>query len=251
LKEFSMLVKLMARLRGDRGCPWDRKQTLPVFKTFMLEEVYEAIDAIDRQDLTALREELGDLLFHIVFVAQICKENGAFDIKEVVEHVYRKMHYRHPHVFGKLTRNRDIEQKWEELKRQEKEDYSLLANIPIAMPALLRALIISKRVSRVGFDWEHLNDVHVKLSEEIEELRQAETTENIDAIREEIGDTLFTLVNIARFHKVDPEEALRATTVKFVRRFSHIEKNVDLTDTSLSAMEKLWNEAKEMEKEGG
>lgn len=250
MKEFSNLVKLMARLRGNNGCPWDRQQTLQVFKTFMLEEVYEVIDAIDRQDLVALCEELGDLLFHIVFVAQICKEKGSFDIREVVDHVYRKMYQRHPHVFGKLYKDEGIEQRWEELKRQEKNDYSLLSNIPVTMPALLRALIISKRASHVGFDWEHLNDVHAKLLEEIGELRKAEASGNNDSIREEIGDLLFTLVNIARFHKVDPEETLRSATVKFVRRFSHIEKNVDLSDTTLPEMEKFWNEAKKIEKEG-
>ncbi len=252
MKEFFDLVELMARLRAEDGCPWDRRQTIEGFKTFMLEEVYEIIDAVEREDLQALCEELGDLLFHIVFVAQICKDAGAFDIKDVVTQVYDKMYRRHPHVFG--DRNVDgpaaVEHKWEELKRKEKENYSLLSNIPVAMPALLRASIISKRVSRVGFDWTHIDDVYAKLSEEIEELRTAESTGRTDAIAEEIGDILFTMVNLARFHKIDPEDALRSTTVKFVRRFDHVEKNVDLSDTSLADMDKFWNEAKELEKGG-
>jgi tetrapyrrole methylase family protein/MazG family protein len=239
-------------LRADDGCPWDRRQTIEGFKTFMLEEVYEIIDAIDREDLKDLREELGDLLFHIVFVAQICKEKGSFDITDVVRHVHQKMFNRHPHVFGDdgVDGPTAVEQRWEDLKRKEKEGYSLLSNIPVAMPALLRASVISQRAARVGFDWERLDDVYAKLSEELEELRQAEADGDESAVKEEVGDILFTLANIARFHRVDPEEALRSTTVKFVRRFNYVEERTDFSATTLPAMEKLWNEAKEKEKEG-
>jgi tetrapyrrole methylase family protein / MazG family protein len=250
VEEFSRLVELMERLRSDEGCPWDRKQMVGAFKTFMLEEVYELIDAIEKADDEALKEELGDLLFHIVFVAQICRERGIFDIRDVIEAVYRKMYHRHPHVFGGTGDDTPIEQRWEDLKRQEKEDYHPLKDIPLSIPALLRAYIISKRVSRVGFDWERIEDVHAKLFEEIEELKRAETQGDRNLIREEIGDLLFTVSNISRFHDIDHEDALRATTEKFIRRFSYIEARTDLSKATLDTMDRLWNEVKALEKEG-
>ena len=250
MEEFSKLLELMATLRSDKGCPWDKKQTVDAFKTFLLEEVYELIDAIETSNYLSLKEELGDLLFHIVFIAQICKESGLFDITEVIKGVYDKMHHRHPHVFGTLPRDTPIETKWEELKKNEKDDYSPLQNIPQIIPALLRAYIISRRAAKVGFDWPKLEDVHEKMHEEIEELKKAEQSGDGVLIREEIGDLLFTIVNIARFHNIDPEDALRATSNKFVRRFSYIEKNTDLSNATLDTMDRLWNEVKGMEKKG-
>jgi len=250
MEEFSKLVELMATLRSDRGCPWDKKQTIGAFKTFLLEEVYELVDSIEQADYKAIREELGDLLFHIVFITQICKEGGFFDITDVVNGIYEKMYHRHPHVFSDMSSDTPIETKWEELKKNEKEGYSPLQNIPQIIPALLRSYIITKRAARVGFDWQKLGDVHEKMHEEIEELRKAEESGNNDLIREEIGDLLFTIVNIARFHSVDPEDALRASSNKFVRRFGYIEKNTDLSNTTLEEMDKLWNEVKGMEKKG-
>jgi len=250
MEEFSKLVELMATLRSDEGCPWDKKQTVSAFKTFLLEEVYELIDSIENSDYPAIKEELGDLLFHIVFIAQICKEGGFFDIGEVVRAVYEKMYRRHPHVFGDMPRNTPIETKWEELKKQEKQDYSLLGNIPPTIPALLRSYIISRRAARVGFDWPKLEDVYEKMEEEIDELHKAEQSGDGLLIREEIGDLLFTIVNIARFHNIDPEDALRATSNKFVRRFGYIEKNTNLSEADLETMDKLWNEVKGMEKKG-
>ena len=240
----------MESLRGERGCPWDKKQTVSAFKTFLLEEVYEIIETIESSDYPALREELGDLLFHIVFIAQICKEAGFFDIADVINGVYDKMYHRHPHVFKHYTMEKPIEQKWEELKKEEKEDYSPLANISHIIPALLRAYIISRRAAKVGFDWPTLTDIHQKVLEEIGELKNAEESGDADRIREEIGDLLFTIVNIARFHSIDPEDALRFASNKFVRRFSYVEKNTDVSDANLSTMDKLWNEVKGMEKEG-
>ena len=250
MEEFSKLVELMATLRSDKGCPWDKKQTISAFKTFLLEEVYELIDSIEQTDYPAIKEELGDLLFHIVFIAQICKEGGFFDITEVINGVYNKMYHRHPHVFGDMPRDTPIELKWEELKKNEKDGYSLLQNIPQVLPALLRAYIISRRAARVGFDWPKVEDVHEKMHEEIEELRKAEQSGNNEQIKEEVGDLLFTIVNIARFHNIDPEDALRATSNKFVRRFSYIEKNTDLSSASIETMDRLWNEVKGMEKKG-
>jgi tetrapyrrole methylase family protein/MazG family protein len=250
MEEFSKLIELMATLRSDIGCPWDKKQTIGAFKTFLLEEVYELVDSIEQSNYRAIKEELGDLMFHIVFIAQICKEGGFFDITEVINGVYEKMYHRHPHVFGDMSRDMPIETKWEELKKNEKDGYSPLQNIPQIIPALLRSYIISKRAARFGFDWQKLEDVHEKMREEIEELKKAEESGDSGLIREEIGDLLFTIVNIARFHNIDPEDALRATSQKFVRRFSYIEKNTDLSNTTLETMDKLWNEVKGMEKKG-
>ena len=250
MEEFTKLVKLMETLRSNEGCSWDKKQTTDAFKTFLLEEVYEVVEAIERKDAKMLREELGDLLFHIVFIAQICKEEHLFDIKDVINGVYRKMRNRHPHVFQKEASTVPIEKRWEEIKKEEKEDYSPLANIPPAMPALLRAYTITKRAERVGFDWEKIEDVYDKMFEEIEELKRAQATKNTASIREEIGDLLFTIVNVARFQNIDPEAALRLTIDKFIRRFSYIEKNTDIRNTSLKTMDKLWNDIKYIEKEG-
>jgi len=251
VESFDKLVWLMERLRSDAGCPWDRKQEVSAFKTFMLEEVYEIIEAIEKDDMEGLKEELGDLLFHIVFVAQICRERGAFDITEVVDSVYHKMYNRHPHVFQKDGNDEPIETRWEEIKKGEKDDYSLLANIPPSMPALLRAYVITKRASRVGFDWERIDDVYEKISEEVGELKEAQVSGRHDLVREEVGDLLFTIVNIARFLDVDPEDALRSTSDKFVKRFGYIEKKTDIRNASLDTMDRLWNESKSMEDEEG
>lgn len=245
MEAFDRLVSLMETLRGDEGCPWDRKQKIQAFKTFMLEEVYEIIEAIEKEDLSELKEELGDLLFHIVFIAQICKERGAFDIQDIIENVYTKMYRRHPHVFQKEDLGAPIEEKWEELKRKEKEaNYSLLSHIPASMPALLRAYVITKRAAKVGFDWPKIEDVYEKMEEETVELRNAQATGDQERMREEVGDLLFTVVNIARFLSVDPEDALRATSDKFIRRFTYIEENTDTRSATLETMDRLWNEAK-------
>ncbi|MHB8111282.1 MAG: nucleoside triphosphate pyrophosphohydrolase [Syntrophorhabdaceae bacterium] len=246
MESFDKLLELMATLRSENGCAWDRKQTVPAFKTFMLEEVYEIIEAIEKDNMDELKEELGDLLFHIVFISQICKERNAFDIEDVLKHVYKKMYGRHPHVFQKQELDVPIEIKWEELKKNEKEDnYSLLAHIPASMPALLRANIITKRAAKVGFDWQKIDDVYSKMDEEIAELKDAQLTGDKAHIRSEIGDLLFTIVNIARFLSVDPEDALRSTSDKFIRRFSYIEKNTDIRKATLETMDKLWDESKE------
>lgn len=250
MEEFTKLVNLMETLRSDRGCPWDRKQTVHAFKTYILEEVYELIDAIEKNDYNLIKEELGDILFHIIFISQICKEKSLFGIKDVLNLTYTKMFNRHPHVFTDGSKEISIEKRWEELKKDEKEDYSPLADIPQCMPALLRAYIITRRVARVGFDWDSIADIHKKMFEEIKELKDAENTGNQDAIKEEIGDLLFTIVNISRFHNIDPEDALRWTSNKFINRFNYVEKNTDLKNSTISVMDKLWEEIKCIEKEG-
>lgn len=251
MEEFSKLVELMETLRGENGCPWDKKQTAKAFKTFLLEEVYEVIDAIENDNPEALKEELGDILFHIVFISQICKEKGLFNIEDVVNFTYEKMYNRHPHVFLNSPSDRPIEKKWEDIKKHEKSDYSLLSNIPDIIPALLRAYIISRRVARVGFDWENIDGVYEKVIEEIEELKKAESSGDTNAIKEEIGDLLFTIVNIARFHNIDPEDALRFTSNKFIKRFNYIETKTDIENSSFSTMERLWEEIKSIDKKGG
>jgi tetrapyrrole methylase family protein/MazG family protein len=250
MEEFTRLVKLMETLRSDEGCPWDKKQTTDSFKTFLLEEVYEVVDAIEKQNAKMLQEELGDLLFHIIFITQISKEQHLFEMKDVINGVYQKMHNRHPHVFQKKASHIPIEKRWEEIKKEEKKDYSPLSDIPHSMPALLRAYAVTRRTAGVGFDWKTIEDVYDKMFEEIEELKEAQTAENAASIKEEIGDLLFTIVNISRFLKTDPEDALRFTIDKFLRRFSYIEKNIDIRQASLETMDTLWNDIKHIEKQG-
>ncbi len=247
MEEFTKLTELMATLRGDSGCPWDKKQTVKEFKTYLLEEVYELIEAIEKNDDKALKEELGDILFHIIFIAQICREKSLFDIRGVIQDVYEKMYNRHPHIFKDGLSDMPIEKRWEEIKKEEKDNYSPLAGVPRSMPALLRAYVISRRAAKVGFDWVKLDDIYDKIYEEIEEMR---TADSVASQREEIGDALFTLVNIARVQGIDPEDALRFTCDKFIKRFEYIEKKTNLENSSLTVMDMLWNEAKRLEKNG-
>jgi MazG family protein len=250
MEEFTKLVKLMESLRGEEGCPWDKKQTEKAFATFLLEEVYEVIEAIETGNITALREELGDVLFHIVFISRICEENQQFNIRDVILTSYEKMYKRHPHVFSKERDVPSVEQQWEDLKKEENKEYSPVASVPKMLPALLRAYEISRRAAKTGFDWEKLEDIYDKMYEEIEELKEAEQSGRKEDIGEEIGDLLFTVCNISRRHSIDPEAALRGAVEKFIRRFSYVEKNADLTKKDLRAMDALWNETKEKEKEG-
>jgi tetrapyrrole methylase family protein / MazG family protein len=253
MEEFTRLAELMASLRGEHGCPWDRKQTEKAFRTFLLEETYEVIDAIEKDDHGALKEELGDVLFHILFIAQICKEKGFFDIRDVLTSSYTKMYNRHPHVFRRDEggpETESIQQRWEEIKRAEKEGYSPVSGVPKILPALLRSYVISKRAAKLGFDWETREGVHDKITEEIVELKEAEKTGNKQLIEEEIGDVLFTIANLSRFHDIDPEAALRLTISKFIRRFAYVESKADPTNPNPKAMDELWNEVKDAEKRG-
>jgi tetrapyrrole methylase family protein / MazG family protein len=250
MDEFNRLAELMASLRGEQGCPWDKKQTEKAFRTFLLEEVYEAIEAIEKDDYEALKEELGDVLFHILFIAQICKERDLFDIRDVLVSAHTKMYNRHPHVFQREESETPIPQRWEEIKRAEKADYSPVANVPKILPALLRSYVISKRAAKLGFDWETKEGVHEKIAEEIAELKEAERTGTKEFIEEEIGDLLFSIANLSRFHDIDPEAALRLTITKFLRRFAYVESKTDLTNPSPKAMDELWNEIRAAEKRG-
>ena len=251
-ENFKELVSIMERLRSPQGCPWDREQTLESLRTYLIEEVYEIIEAIEGRDPEALKEELGDLLFHILFLSRIAEERGEFDIWGVIDRISKKMVSRHPHVFGKkkVSSSREVEKTWSDLKEKEKgHRRSILDGIPRHLPALLRAYRITERASRVGFDWEKADDTLEKLDEEIEELNQALLQGHQGKIIDEVGDALFVLVNVARLTEIDPEEALRRTTDKFIKRFHYIEESLERShksfkEVSLEEMDRLWERAK-------
>jgi tetrapyrrole methylase family protein/MazG family protein len=250
------LIKIMAALRGERGCPWDKAQTMESLKPFIVEEAYEVLEAIDEKNPEAVKEELGDLLFQIVFQCQLAKEKGEFGMADVIEKIGGKMIARHPHVFGDADYKTAAEVlvHWEAQKKREgKQRDSLLEGVPNTMPSLLRAHRLQDRASRVGFDWDKIDDVIKKLDEEISEFKEALGKKQEGAIEEELGDLLFMLVNISRFIGVNPEDALRKTISKFISRFRHIEmaaaaSGKTLSDMTLAEMDALWDEAKKKKK---
>jgi tetrapyrrole methylase family protein / MazG family protein len=256
-RTFDDLVRLMTRLRGPDGCPWDRKQTLPDLKPYVIEEAYEVVDAIDRDDRAALVEEVGDMLLEAVFIAEVTREEGTFDIYDSVTAVHDKLVRRHPHVFGDVEAG-DAEQvlvNWEKLKNEEKkaENKSVLSGVPRSMPALLKASRLTEKAARVGFDWRRTDDVFDKVDEELQELREAVASGNTAHVHEEIGDLLFTIANIARKVNVNPEEALQSTNRKFMSRFESMEGKVrergqNLDELQLEEMDQLWDEAKAAER---
>jgi tetrapyrrole methylase family protein/MazG family protein len=256
-KGFADLVAIMARLRGKDGCPWDRRQSKEDLKPFLIEETYEILEALDRGDDEGLQEELGDLLFHIIFMARIAEEEGAFNINDVIRGIAEKMRHRHPHVFGGLevSNTHEVEVNWAKLKAAEKPRGSLMEGLPRHLPALMRALRLTQRAAQVGFDWEDADQVWAKLEEELKEFQEALREERKEALREELGDILFTLVNLARFIGVDPEDALRRVTNKFTQRFTYIEQRLQEQgktpqEVSLAEMDTLWEESKGKQGEG-
>jgi tetrapyrrole methylase family protein/MazG family protein len=257
-RTFDDLVKLMTTLRAPGGCPWDREQTLPSLKPFVVEEAYEVVDAIDQADDAALREELGDLLLQAVFIAEVTREDGKFDIYDSITAIHDKLVRRHPHVFADVVaENADqVLTNWEKLKNEERkaENKSVLAGVPQSLPALLKASRLTEKAARVGFDWRRTEDVFEKLEEEIGELREAVAKDDADAIHEEIGDLLFTIANIARKVGVNAEEALQSTNRKFTRRFGSMETAVRATERNLDQltleeMDALWDAAKREERD--
>lgn len=222
------LVELMQRLLAPDGCPWDREQTLETLRTYVIEEAHEVVDAIDSGDRNKLCEELGDLLLQIVFQAELGRAEGAFGPDDVVNAIVEKIVSRHPHVFGNVEVGsaREVLANWEQLKAKEKGNKGLLDGVPRAMPALARAQRTGDKVHAVGFDWPNAQGSRDKVSEELRELDAAIAIGNKPSIEEELGDTLFALVNLARHVGVDAEAALRATTDKFARRFGHVEARV-------------------------
>ena len=264
---FQCLVETMARLRAPGGCPWDREQTIQTLRRYLIEESYEVLDAMEREDWPHLAEELGDLQLQIVFQAQIAAEDGNFTINDVLAAINDKLVRRHPHVFAdeSAATSGDVLKRWDEIKATEAlakhegaepdgDDAStaLLDGVPRTQPALHEASQIGKAAAKVGFDWEDFDDLPAKLLEEIGELQQArESPEEgrSQRLEEEIGDLLFMAVNIARHVKVDPELALRSANKKFRERFGHIERRLhaqgkSFDETSLDEMEELWQEAK-------
>ncbi|WP_430432174.1 nucleoside triphosphate pyrophosphohydrolase [Oceanicaulis sp.] len=254
------LLAIMDRLRDpDGGCPWDVEQSFETIAPYTIEEAYEVADAIERHDMTDLRDELGDLLFQVVFHSQMAQEAGLFQFEDVADAISEKMLRRHPHVFAGAD-PRDAQDQihaWEVVKAEEraksgKTDTSVLANLPTALPALLRAEKLSKRAARVGFDWPDLSSVFDKIEEEIDEVKEAIEERDPEHIQEEIGDVLFAVANLARKLKVDPETALRGTNAKFDRRFRAIETRLNaqgasVQEADLETMETLWLEVKTTE----
>lgn len=260
LRPIDRLLAIMARLRDrEDGCPWDQQQTFATIAPYTVEEAYEVADAIERGDLSDLKEELGDLLLQVVFHARIAEEQGAFGFEDVARVISEKMVRRHPHVFGDENYGSIAAQKagWEELKAEERakkgRQKSLLDDVPVGLPALTRAVKLSKRAAGVGFVWPTVQDVMAKLHEEVEELVREVDAGDLEKARQEMGDVLFVVANLARTLDVDPEDALRYTNSKFARRFRYIEqklaergKTPDQSD--LAEMDALWDEAKAAER---
>jgi MazG family protein len=254
--KFQQLIAIMARLRSPGGCPWDREQTFESIKPYTLEETYEVLDAIDRRDWPGLSEELGDFLLQAVFYAQMASEQQLFGIEEALDAINQKLVRRHPHVFGdrQADTSGDVKRIWGEVKAAEKKDQGrrhdgLLDGVPRAQPALMEAQQIASRAAGVGFDWENSNQVIEKLHEELGEFDEAQRNASHDELENEVGDLLFVIVNLARFAKVDPEQALRRTNAKFRRRWSHIERKLaelgrTPAESTVEEMEALWQEAK-------
>jgi MazG family protein len=253
-EKFTRLVEIMARLRAPDGCPWDREQTFDSIKPHLLEETYEVLDAVDARDWTGLREELGDLMLEAVFFAQMATEAGHFGIEDSLDAINEKLVRRHPHVFGAGTAktSEEVKVRWDEIKAEEKagSEKGLLDAVPRSMPALVEAAQLTSRAARVGFDWPTAEPVLAKLDEELSELAEARAAgAPRERLEDEVGDLLFVIVNLARFLKVDPEQALRHTNRKFRERFAFIEgklKEQGRTPaaSTLEEMDALWDEAK-------
>jgi len=262
LRPIDRLLAIMARLRDPAdGCPWDLEQTFATVAPYTVEEAYEVADAIERGDLTDLRDELGDLLLQVVFHARMAEEKGAFAFEDVAAAINDKMIRRHPHVFADESYASLAHQKegWEALKAAERQHKgngrvtSLLDDVPVGLPALTRAVKLSKRAAGVGFVWPSVHEVVVKLDEEVEELKVEIAAGDLDKARQEMGDVLFVVANLARTLEVDPEDALRFTNAKFARRFQYIEarlaeRGLTPDQSDLDEMDALWDEAKAAEK---
>lgn len=257
-ESFDRLVDIMARLRGENGCPWDREQNHKTLKQYLIEEAYEVLDAIDSGDMSHLKEELGDLLLQVVFHSQLASERGDFTVDDSIRAICEKLIRRHPHVFAESNAKTadEVLNQWEAIKRDEKKDEptrGVLHGVPRGMPALLRATRLQKKAKTVGFDWDTTDEAFAKVDEEYHEFREAISENDPKKMEEELGDLLFSLVNVARFIEVNPEEALAKTIQKFTNRFAFIEEKIKesgrkMETASLEEMEELWNRAKEEKK---
>ena len=239
---------------GEDGCPWDKVQTRESLKPYLVEETYEVLDALDANDPEKIKDELGDLLYQILFHSKISSLKGEFNFRDVIDNLSEKMVRRHPHVFqeGELNTPDQVVKQWEEIKRNEKNQAnqkSILDNIPKNLPSLLRAQKLQKKAAKEGFDWDQISDVFDKLDEEIAEFKEAVLKKKSADIQNEIGDIIFVITNIAKCYKIDAEEALRSTNNKFIKRFQYIEQKIEakgktLKDSPLEEMERYWQEAK-------
>ncbi|MBT1071491.1 nucleoside triphosphate pyrophosphohydrolase [Pelotalea chapellei] len=256
---FEDLVEIMRKLRAPGGCPWDAEQTHESLTRYLLEETYEVIEAIDNKDPDHIKEELGDLLLQPVFHAAIAEEAGSFTITDVIQTLCDKLIRRHPHVFGDMEISDSSAQieNWEKIKKAEKgeERKSALSGVPPHLPSLLKAQKITEKAARVGFDWEHVDQVIAKVMEELHEFEEAMISRNNDHMEAELGDLLFAIVNLGRFLSINPEEALRKTINRFQSRFQHVEnslqrKGFSMSETSIDEMDRLWEEAKKLERSG-
>lgn len=252
LESFGKLLKIMDELREK--CPWDRKQTYETLRTLTIEETYELADAIINSDEKEMSKELGDILLHLVFYAKIGSERGSFDMKEVIDGICQKLIYRHPHVFGQgeAQTARQVEENWESLKLKEGKK-SVLSGVPKSLPAMVKANRIQQKVRGVGFDWEKKEQIWDKVAEELDEVKEEVATGNANALEQEFGDLLFSIINAARLYGVDPETALERTNKKFINRFSYLEKETlakgrSLHDMSLDEMNSFWEQAKSFDK---
>jgi len=250
LKAYDRLLTIMDQLRAE--CPWDKKQTIQTLRHLTIEETYELGDAILDNDLTEVKNELGDLLLHIVFYAKIGSETKDFDMADVANDICEKLISRHPHIYGdvKVANEEEVKQNWENLKLKEGKK-SVLEGVPVSLPAMVKANRIQDKVAGVGFDWEEPQQVFEKLQEELEELQHEVNESNAEKIEAEFGDVLFSMINYARFLKVDPESALERTNKKFIKRFQYLEgkakeQGTALKDMTLAQMDVYWNEAKKL-----
>jgi len=245
---FLGLVKIMDELREK--CPWDKKQTIHTLRSMTIEETYELADAIAEEDWSNIKEELGDLLLHILFYAKIGAEQNKFTLQQVIEGISEKLVVRHPHIYGEVQVNdeEDVKRNWEKIKKQEGKK-SVLSGVPVSLPSIVKAARIQEKAKQVGFEWENKEDVWKKVEEEIDELKEAITLNEQAKVEEEFGDVLFSLVNYARFLHVDAEAVLDKTNKKFIYRFTQMEKmaeekGIDLHNMSLAEMDELWNKIK-------
>ncbi len=256
LSPLEQLKQIGEILRSETGCPWDKEQTISSLKPYLIEESYEVYDAIERNNMEDLKEELGDLLYQIYAQSQIASEQGDFTIEDVAQGIGDKLVRRHPHVFGEesLEDSSAVKNRWEEIKREERNDKgkkkSILDGVPNQLPALVRAYRIQEKVSHIGFDWANVHDAMGKLDEELREFKEVVAQNDEEKMVDEAGDILFSIVNILRHQKIDPEEALRKSASKFRKRFMYIEEEIDragknIHDVPLNELDRLWDECKE------
>ena len=250
-EQFIKLLEIVEKLRGPNGCPWDKEQTSASLLPYFLEETYEVIESIDQSNWDNLKEELGDVMLHVALQTQISKEEGRFTIFDTLVNINKKLVDRHPHVFGdeKADMASHAKKNWEEIKHEEKKRESRLDGVPLALPALTRAQRLQEKASYAGFDWDNIDSVWKKLHEEIDELREADKSKDISDLEEEIGDVLFSVVNLARHLKLDSEDLLRKANSKFINRFKAIEKELvkrgrTIDEAKLDEMDEIWDKIK-------